>query len=98
MGLRHEGKSLAWNSGGGPGSLDRMFRTTTLGSGLQVRRPRSTGQNLPIFNCFYSLLASVQFLTIPSISGRWVWRQRGIHSLALRAWPRQSKVDAPPAE
>src|SRR3954447_16493239 len=60
MGLRHEGKSLAWSSGGSSGLTDRKFRTTNLGSGLKVRRPRTIGQNLPIFDSFSSLFARVQ--------------------------------------
>ena len=62
MGLRHEGKPLALSSGGGSGSIGRMFRATTLGSRLRVRRPRSIGQNILIFDCFSSLFARVQFL------------------------------------
>src|SRR3954453_14835096 len=62
MGLRHEGKSLAWSSGGSSGLTDRKFRTTNLGSGLKVRRPRTIGQNLPIFDSFSSLFARVQDL------------------------------------
>src|SRR3954454_10914335 len=61
MGLRHEGKSLAWSSGGSSGLTDRKFRTTNLGSGLKVRRPRTIGQNLPIFDSFSSLFARVQY-------------------------------------
>src|SRR3954447_232746 len=66
MGLRHEGKSLAWSSGGSSGLTDRKFRTTNLGSGLKVRRPRTIGQNLPIFDSFSSLFARVQILMEPS--------------------------------
>src|SRR6059058_3943052 len=62
MGLRHEGKSLAWNSGGRSGLTDRKFRTTNLGSGLQVRRLRTTAQNMPIFDGFSSLFARVQYV------------------------------------
>ena len=60
MGLRHEGKPLALSSGGGSGSIGRLFRATTLGSRLRVRRPRSIGQNIPIFDRFSSPFARVQ--------------------------------------
>ena len=63
MGLRHEGKPLALSSGGGSGSIGRLFRATTLGSRLRVRRQRSIGQNILIVDCFSSLFARVQFLT-----------------------------------
>ena len=47
-------------SGGGSGSIGRLFRATTLGSRLRVRRPRSIGQNILIVDCFSSLFARVQ--------------------------------------
>ena len=62
MGLRHEGKPLALSSGGGSGSIGRLFRATTLGARLRVRRPRSIGQNILIVDCFSSLFARVQEL------------------------------------
>ena len=70
MGLRHEGKPLALSSGGGSGSIGRLFRTTTLGSRLRVRRPRSMGQNILIVDCFSSLFARVQDLIVRTASSR----------------------------
>ena len=48
------------NSDGCSGLIGQLFRATTLGSRLRVRRPRIIGQNIPIYDCFSSLFASVQ--------------------------------------
>ena len=48
------------NSDGCSGLIGQLFRATTLGSRLRVRRSRIIGQNIPIYDCFSSLFASVQ--------------------------------------
>ena len=52
---------LALSSDGCSGLIDRLFRATTLGSRLWVRRPRLIGQNIPIFESFFSFFANVQY-------------------------------------
>src|SRR3954454_4992459 len=84
MGLRHEGKSLAWSSGGSSGLTDRKFRTTDLGSGLQVRRPRTTVQNLPVFDSFFSLFARVQEGSFPKPPAARTIRTRGANVVVIR--------------
>ena len=83
--LRYEGKPLALNSDGCSGLIGQLFRATTLGSRLRVRRPRLTGQNVPIFNCFSSLFARVQALTnADGLSGP----PFGVHYTTLQGWVR----------